>query len=252
MPPGPIKKRMKHNLVSYSLAGWCGIAGGVVTQQDWLLWAQNKLKIHPTLPNPKIDAVPSQIRRRLDILGRCVMFVFQQCIPLIKTEPAIIFVSRHGDLSLTSKLIQCVRDHMDISPTAFTHSVHNRFPSLVSMFAGYHGVNGAYSSVRDGFPLGLAEATALIAEHRALQVLVVAYESEIPEAYRSVIHSPWLPHVVAFVLQKAGDTGPKYSLFRHEFSVPGALNSGSCLPFLKTMLNKTNQRDGFWEHQHNG
>ena len=247
----PVKSnRIMQVSASYSIAGWCGIAGGIVTRQDWSLWAKNKLEIHPTLPKPKVKTIPSQILRRVDTLGRCVMFVCEQCIPLIKAEPAIVAVSRHGDLSSTDKLIECVRACEDISPTAFAYSVHNRFSSLVSMLADYRGVNGAYSSVRDGFPLALSEATALIAEHQALQVLVIAYESEIPEAYYPVISHPWTPHVVAFVLQKADDTKARYSLLRHANRVADTVDNGTCLPLIRTMLHKANHRDGFWEHQH--
>ena len=240
-----------HSSANYAIAGWCGVAGGIATQQDWLLWARNKLTMHPALPEPQPETIPGPTRR-LDILGRCVMFVCGQCIPLIKTEPAVISVSRHGDLPLMDKLIRCARDHVDIPPTTFTYSVHNRFSSLVSMFAGYHGVNGAYSSVRDGFPLALSEAISLIAERRALQVLVVAYEPEIPEHYHQIISSSWLPHVVAFVLQESDDAEPKYSLLRHTASVPDALDCGSCLPLIKAMLNKVNYRDGFWEYRYAG
>ena len=243
---------MIHNSVSYSIVGWCGIAGGIDTQRDWSLWAQNKLRLHPVLPIPQLETIPPRISRRLDNLGRCVMSACEQCLPLIETEPAIISVSRHGDLPAMDKLIQCAREREDISPTAFTYSVHNRFSSLISMIAGYHGVNGAYSSVRDGFPLVLAEATALIAENPALQVLVVAYEPEIPEVYHQVISTPWLPHIVAFVLQGTNGTEPKYSLAHYANPAPGAPGSGSCLPLIRTMLNKENYRDGFWEHQYVG
>ena len=106
--------------------------------------------------------------------------------------------------------------------------------------------------MRDGFPLALSEATALIAEQQARQVLVVAYESEIPGAYHPVISAPWSPHAAAFILQKADDSGPKYFLLRHEDIVPDTLDGGSCLPFVRTMLNKANHRDGFWEYQYDG
>lgn len=240
---------MISNRADYGITGWCGIAGGITTQQEWSLWAQNKRKISPVLPKPQIETVPGRIRRRLDILGRCVMFVCEQCLPLLKIEPAIISVSRHGDLPLLDKLIQCVRTGTDISPTAFTYSVHNRLSSLISMFADYRGVNGAYSSVRDGFPLALSEATAMIADDHALQVLVVAYESEIPEGYHKIVSKPWSPHVVAFIVQKPDDTMPGYSLLRHMGDISDAPGSGSCLPLVKAMLSKTNQRDGFWEYQ---
>ena len=181
------------------------------------------------------------------------MSVCEQCMPLLKTEPAIIAVSRHGNLTSMNKLIQCVRDREDISPTAFTYSVHNRLSSLISMFFDYRGVNGAYSSTRDGFPLALAEAVTLITKNQVDQALIVAYEDEIPETHHPLISTPWTPHAAAFVLQKSNDTKTRYSLLRHasELSDANMPDSGSCLPFIKTMLTKTKHRDGCWEYQYN-
>jgi hypothetical protein len=240
---------MIHNSATFRLTGWFGVAGGISVPQDWSKWASGQLEIFPKLPRPNLENIPGRVSRRLDVLGRCVMFVFEQCVPLIDSEPAIISVSRHGDLPSMDKLIQCSRERSDISPTAFTYSVHNRFSSLISMFAGYHGVNGAYSSVRDGFPLALSEAAALITESPSLRVFVVAYESEIPEAYHQVISSQWSPHVAGFVLQKADEAAVNYSLFRHSSETLSTPDRGSCLPFIRTIVNKSNNRDGYWEYQ---
>lgn len=239
---------------SYEVCGWYAIAGGIAHRQDWVLWGQNKLQIEPVLPKPPLTTIASRIRRRLDGLGWCVMSACEQCVPLFTTEPAIISVSRHGDLPAMARLMECARRHADISPTAFAYSVHNRFSSLISMVAGYRGVNAAYSSVRDGFPLALAEATTLLSAGEAQQVLVLAYEAEIPETYGPIIAAPWLPHVAMFVLQKSEEIpeSPRYSLLQHASAKTDVEPSecGSCLPFLRTILTHTNHRDGFWEYQY--
>ncbi|MFC1665737.1 beta-ketoacyl synthase chain length factor [Pseudomonadota bacterium] len=233
----------------FSIAEWHGIAGGIESKKDWTRWAKNEYQLQTTLPDARLDTIPPQIKRRLDGLGRCIMSASEQCIAIIKKEPAVISVSRHGNLRLMSNLIQHVRDQEDISPASFAHSVHNRFSSLISIVAGYHGVNAAYSSVGDGFPVALAEATALIEDSPRLSVLLLAYEPEIPKEYKEIVSNPWVPHVAVFVLQAANNNQLNYSISRQTECFSGSSERGTCFPLLRTMLNKTNERDGFWEYQ---
>lgn len=240
---------MIQNKAKYSIVGWCGIAGGVESRDDWARWAKGNLNMQTLLPRPQLEIVPSRFSRRLSSIGRCLMYVSEQCMHILQAQPAVISASRHGDLPLLDRLIQNIRDQDDISPTNFAYSVHNRYSSLISIFAGYRGVNGAYSSVRDGFPLSVCEAASLIMRNPKLQVLLVAYEPEIPTAYTGSISDSWSPHAVAFVLQAPTQDLPVYSLSRHESVEQGAPSGGNCLPQLMAMLNKRNQRDQLWEYQ---
>lgn len=242
--------KINHPRINYRIAGWHGIAGEIATPEEWSLWAQDELIPSPVLAEPEPGIIPQSIRRRLGTLGRCVMSAFVRCMPFIDTEPAVIAVSRHGDLVLLDKLITSVRADQKISPTVFTHSVHNRLASTISIFAGYRGVNGAYSSVRDGFQLALFEAASLIAEGSVSQALIVAYEPPIPEHYHAVINAPWKPHVALFVLEKADPSKSGFSLLQHPSSVGDVPDSGTCLPLIRTIAQKKSHRDGFWEHQY--
>ncbi len=241
---------MIQNEVDFAIAGWFGIAGGIEAQSDWSEWSNNQLSLLPVLPRPNLKLIPKAMVRRLDTLGRCVMSASERCLPLIVSEPAVICVSRHGDVPAMDKLIQCARDHEDISPTAFAYSVHNRFSSLISMFADYRGVNGAYGSVSDGFPLALAEATALISEHPSLQVMVLAYESDLPEAYDDIVSRRWSPHVAAFVVQRTTGEEEIISLVQHSGDHADGSQDGSCLPFIRALMEKKSYRDGRWEYRY--
>ncbi len=234
----------------FAITGWHGIAGGLTSPADWQRWACHERAIEPRLPRPALTAIPSRMARRLDTIGCCVMAACEQCLPLLATEPAVICTSRHGDLPAMHTLLQGLRAREDISPTAFAYSVHNRFSSLISMFAGYHGINGAYSSVRDGFALALAEATICLSAHPERPVLVVAYESEIPPDYQLLIAQPWSPYVAAFVLTAATAAAPRHTLRRHPKAAEAVAEAGSCLPFIRAWLTTTQARDGFWEYQY--
>ncbi len=181
------------------------------------------------------------------------MAVAEDCIPVLGTEPAVLSISRHGDLPFVDGLLQAVRDGEDISPTAFTYSVHNRLSSVVSMNAGYHGINGASSAVSDGFALTLAEATAIIGSGEADRVLVLAYEPEIPPQYHAIISQPWTAHAAAFVIASARVGDPNFRLAMDPVPGSGRLpgageHPGTCLPFLRAMLTNREQADGRWRY----
>ena len=242
------------NEVVLGITSSFAIAGEINNPEEWKQWANGEKLLGQALPKPALEVVPGRISRRLNNLGRCVMAVSEQLLPSVTEQPAIIAVSRHGDLPFMDKLIACSRSGEDISPTQFTYSVHNRLSSLVSMFAGYKGVNAAYSSVRDGFPLALAEAHGLLHRHQTNQVLLLGYEPEIPLAYENLVSKSWRPHVVGAVLSRAearADQGVgviKLRRYPEPYIDEDNQPDGSALPFYRALLNHQCQRQGQWEY----
>ena len=234
---------------SFHISSWFGVAGGIESQEDWSAWANHEQQLLAHLKKPELESVPGKVSRRLNVLGKSVLHCCEKCIPDCHPYSAVLAVSRHGDLASMDKIIECARNHDDISPTAFSYSVHNRFSSLVSMFAGYHGVNAAYSSVRDGFPLAISEAISLLNTDPEQTVLVLAYEPEIPKGYDNLIKQTWFPHVLAFVLKDSNTEQENIRLARHATSVEVTSESGTGLVFLRAMLRAEFVRDGFWEYQ---
>ena len=235
--------------VQYSILGWYGFAGKIESQEDWVEWASGRLAMEGFLPNPTPTTLSPRMLRRFNRLGHCIVAASEQCLPLIKETPAVLAVSRHGDLSLLDALIRNVRDQGDMSPTRFSISVHNRYSSAISILAGYRGVCSAYSSAHDGFPLAVCEAVSLILRDENFQVLVLGYEPEIPQAYEPVLSELWTPHAVAFVLQKPTDNAPVYSLSRRNHTEVNSVGDGSCLHQLRAILNQSEQLDGDWGYR---
>lgn len=242
---------MVRKKISCHVAGWYGIAGGIKKTGDWLSWARGHLPLRPTIEKPILQTIPGRISRRLNTLGKSVMSVCETCLPICDPDTAVISVSRHGDLASLDNLVERSRNRLDISPTAFSYSVHNRFSSLVSMLSGFHGVNAAYSSTRDGFPMALAEAVGLIEKDSSQCVLIIAYEPEVPASYTGIIQDHWFPHVAAFVLKRNYKDLPAYSLVRHSVSISITPDSGTCLSLIRTMMSNSRTKDGFWEYRAN-
>ncbi len=258
----------------FSVKAWSIVSAGMDNEADWCDWAKGNRELSQELPNVQLSRFPNRISRRLDKLGKCMMFSAEQCLNQLPkhVHPSIISTSRHGDLPFMASLIRDVRSNEDISPTAFAYSVHNRFSSLVSMSFGFKGINGAYSSTLDGFPLALAEAISLLKKDPDTPVLILSYEPEIPPDYKALIKQSFKPHAGAFLLFSAEQSDIRYGLCRRRegvvtqaFSGPESMVSvkpyqpkscqseanasrGSCLSFVKTLMLGETVDDGHWQY----
>ena len=89
----------------------------------------------------------------------------------------MVYCSAYGDMSNTGIILDTLaQTPTAVSPTRFTHSVHNAAPGHWSMAAGSHAPTSALACGRDGF--GSALLTALLEVHaRALPQLLVCCDA---------------------------------------------------------------------------
>ena len=235
---------------TFSILSWGAVSGGIEYPEQWESWAREERQLEAQLPTPQLEDLPRKVLRRLDRLGRCVMSVTERALSALPedAQPAVVSTSRHGNLPFMFNLIKTIRAQEEISPTLFTYSVHNRFPSLVSMVSGFHGVSGAYSSPTDGFPLALAEAMTLFDQVPERPVLIISYEPEIPGDYLPLVEKPFSPHAAAFVVTSPQSTRKSFRLERLDRAAGSSHGSGFCLPFLKGMMTGRAVQDGYWRY----
>jgi hypothetical protein len=90
---------------------------------------------------------------------------------------ASVFVSSHGDLSITDALCSTLAAQpLALSPTRFHHSVHNAASGYWAIGSGSQGPSTALSAHEHSFAVALLEAgSQCVAEQRP--VLLVAYDT---------------------------------------------------------------------------
>ncbi len=105
--------------------------------------------------------LPPLLKRKLSRLDKMAFYTLQECASEIE-NPQIIFASRWGEFDRLLKLISQYKADNEVSPNAFSSSVHN-FP--VSYFSILNKITSAYSSLasgKDTFSLGFISAIASI------------------------------------------------------------------------------------------
>lgn len=162
-------------------------AGGLTTAQDWQAYAQGQKGLDTLQELPQLKQIPAMQRRRLSPFAKlalhCALTAADECLTTVPS----VFVSRHGDLAKTSKLIEDVADKEPLSPTNFGLSVHNAVGGLFSIYTGNKAPLTAVSAGEDSFFVGLVDALSKLKANAYQEILLVFTEQLVPEIYQPYI-----------------------------------------------------------------
>lgn len=133
------------------------------------------------LTEPDVSFLPLMQRRRLNFLSKIFFHVVNVCNPTSQELP-IVFGSRFGELPRTMKILQSLGANEPISPTDFSHSVHNTPVALYSIFSKNQQPVTAIAGGEDSFMGTLMEAEAQFKSTQK-DVLFVYAEDKLPDPY---------------------------------------------------------------------
>ena len=168
---------------------------------------------------PKLEFVPAMQRRRLSPFAKIALYTAENALSAASTlaetsaseapeleiseqlaQIDIVFSSRHGDLHKTSALLTDLAAEQDISPTAFSTSVHNAVPGLYSILKHNKQAINAISAGKDSFFYAFVDAYARLKSGRANKLLIVHVDRELPELYAQFQDEQQVDHAVAMVV----------------------------------------------------
>lgn len=180
------------------LAAW---APGLSGLPDWRGWFAAPVALDPAAQPPVAWMTPMQ-RRRLAPLGRAALEVAQAARGDTRGQP-LVWVSRYGDLDLSVQLLEQLATGESLSPTQFSHSVHNAIGAQFAIARGDGGDATALAAGAEGLGNAVVEALGLIADG-ADEVLLVSCEAPLPAAYAGLAAAVAFPRAYAFCLRRAG------------------------------------------------
>ncbi|TAK59763.1 beta-ketoacyl synthase chain length factor [Methylobacter sp.] len=185
--------------VDFIVRQWNAWAPGISCREDWQTWrdrqtfAQQEKAAIPA-------AVPKALQRRLSPLARAVFNAADGCIDNDKSLP-IIFSSAHGEVNKSLEMLQSMQKGEEVSPTAFSLSVHNAIPGLFSMAYGNHQEITVIAPGQDGIAPAFIEALGLLQERHADEVLIVLYDEPLSDFYPSLPFALNAPAMCALALR---------------------------------------------------
>lgn len=172
----------------FRICDWSAFAPGLEDRQAWLDWARR-----PWLPTgeaaPALAEMPPMQRRRVEKLGRMALQVAFWCQSAADSRWPLVFASRHGDLARTYAMLQELAREQPLSPTHFGLSTHNAIAAQYTIARGLPANYLAVSAGACSAESALVEAQGLLADG-AGDVLVVMYDSAVPDDYRQFADEP--------------------------------------------------------------
>jgi hypothetical protein len=174
------------------------------------------------------------LQRRLTPLAKAVFNVADHCIKTGEAMP-VVFSSAQGELDKSLAMLKAIQAGEELSPTAFSLSVHNAIAGLFSIAYGNHQEITVIASGQEGIAPAFIDALGILHEGAA-EVLVILYDEPVPDFYPiAPFNLNGSPCVLALRLALSGD-GLPLSLSRStEFHDAGE-HSVQLLTFLKFLL----------------
>jgi len=152
----------------------------------WAAWlpGRESLVCGGTLcPGP---ALPSSLRRRVTPIGRKALDVAWTLVAgQTGSQPKIVLSSRHGEYTRTFDVLTALAETGEVSPAAFSLSVHHALAGLLSIAADNRAGHTAIAAGGESFGYGCLEAATSLAEG-AGRVLLLHFDEALPEAYREI------------------------------------------------------------------
>lgn len=222
---------------SINIVNWFALAPGLNSHQQWLTWAAQDSDVCSG-DIAKYQKIPMMAARRMSAPSRLAV---ESGLHLIEqTQPdAAIFISRHGELERTYKIVHNLAQQTDISPTDFAMSVHNTAAGLLTITAKQQLPITSLAAGIDGFQQGMLEAQAMLSGG-AKHILLIDFDGLVPHAYHAGMDTPPddLCYAAGFILN-AGEQLNCLQIKKNKSTTMQRLPQS--LVFLKNWLNGTNQ-----------
>jgi hypothetical protein len=191
-------------MIELALARWSAWLPGVETPEAWRAWAQEPRRAREPAA-PGAAEIPALLRRRCDALSRALLHVAGECCePALRGDVATVFATRFGPLGAVVENLEALAAGVPLSPTTFSHAVHNTALGLFSIWAKNREPGSALAAGANTFAHGWLEAALLAERERARPVLLVAGDAALPSALEECAPSAHGPHAVALLLRADG------------------------------------------------
>jgi hypothetical protein len=188
-------------MTSVRIARWEAWAPGLSENGAWTAWAREPRALG-TDGQPDLRFMPPLQRRRCDQLSRMMLDVAHRASSDAAADALpCVFASRHGSICTTAELLEQLALDAQISPSSFSHSVHNTQLGLFSIFAHNRLPSMSVAAAQDTFAHGFLEAASLLHRERGRPVLFVMGDEPLPAPLDALTDAPRCAYALALRLE---------------------------------------------------
>jgi hypothetical protein len=186
------------------LKKWAAWAPGLEDEQAWLGWCAEPRAL-AVEGHPEAGFLPALLRRRCSALTRIVLTVaFGCCDQEERAQVGSVFASRHGNINESIDLLERLALRQPLSPTRFSHSVHNAQAGLFSIAAGNRRASSSIAAEEDTFGCGWLEALTFLERFPDTPVLLVMAEVPLAPVFAALVDEPAASYGLGLLLTSRG------------------------------------------------
>ena len=190
---------------------WAAWSPGLETQDAWRTWATSPEPLGCE-GVPEVKFLPPAIRRRSTGLTKMMVRAgFDCCGATLRSDVRTVFASRHGAIDIAVKILANIVTDEPVSPTQFSHSVHNTQAGLYSIAAANRQASSSLAAEADTFASAFLEALLHLERAPQTPVLVIVGDEPLPEKLLPLVDEPAAAYAAALLLS-ADDTGIEFRL----------------------------------------
>lgn len=159
-------------MADFILDTWCAWSPALDIRDDRLV---------ETIEISAASSASKSLHRRLSPLAKAVFRVAESCLEQTKTLP-VVFSSAHGEICKSLEMLKTIQAGDEISPTAFSLSVHNAIAGLFSIAFNNSAEITVIAPCQEGIAAAFIEALGLLQEG-ADEALILFYDEPIADFY---------------------------------------------------------------------
>jgi hypothetical protein len=170
----------KFKVSDFVVIDWGAWAPGLCCKDDWKAWYAGRRSIAAEQPVAPVT-VPKMLQRRLSPLARAVFNAANQCLAEGENLPTVLS-SAHGEVSKSLEMLKAIQAGEELSPAAFSLSVHNAISGLFSIAHVNQQEMTVIAPGLEGIAPAFIEALGLLHEG-ANAVGLILYDEPIADFY---------------------------------------------------------------------
>jgi len=192
-------------VIAATVRRWSAWSPGIEDAQAWSHWCAAPSEL-ASEGRPDARFLPAMLRRRCSSLARIMLTAaFDCCSETELGEVATVFASRHGNINESIDLLDRLAERQPLSPTAFSHTVHNAQAGLFSIAAANRRASSSIAAQRDSFACGYLEALTLLEREPDRPVLLVVGDVPLAPTFAALVEEPAGSYGLGLLLAREGE-----------------------------------------------
>jgi hypothetical protein len=183
---------------------WAAWSPGREDAAAWRDWARAPEAL-AVEGRPEARFLPAMLRRRCSPLARIMLTAAFECCPADDlAEVRTVFASRHGNINESIDMLERLARRQPLSPTRFSHTVHNAQAALFSIAAQSRQPSSSVAAQEDTFACGYLDALTHLQREPDRRVLLVIADVPLAPTFAALVDECAASYGLALLLAAEG------------------------------------------------